>query len=155
MATSKGKSIQGSLTANVAVFVLVTLALNGVIFGLGWDRASTPSPGIPPGWIVGAIWVLLFAAMGVARWAMLRRPGRRWIAELPTLLGFLCLIYPLYTSGLSDDRVGLIGNVLTAAVAVPIALAAWWRSRVAGWCISAVCAWLVYAAAAVGDGLHR
>jgi tryptophan-rich sensory protein len=157
MTESKGRAVVSSLAANVAVFVLVTVALNGVIFGLGWDRsgAAAAMPGIPPGWVVGSLWVLLFAGIGVARWALLKADAPRWVAELPSLLGFLCLLYPLYTAGLSDDRIGLIGNVVTAAVAVPIAVLAWRRSRIAGGCITAVVAWLLYAAAATGYALSR
>jgi tryptophan-rich sensory protein len=157
MTQSKGRAVMSSLAGNVAVFVLVTVALNGVIFGLGWDRsgAAAAMPGIPPGWVVGLLWVMLFVGMGVARWALLKADALRWVAELPSVLAFLCLLYPLYTAGLRDDRIGLIGNVVTAAVAVPIAAVAWRRSRVAGGCITAVVVWLLYAAAATGYGLSR
>jgi tryptophan-rich sensory protein len=141
------------LAANLAVFVLVTVALNGVIFGLGWDRPSGPEAGIPPGWVVGSLWVLLFAGMGTARWLLVRagRGGAEWVS----LLAFLCLLYPIYTAGLSDDRVGLVGNVVTAGVAVGVAMVAWRRSRAAGGLVVAVCAWLVYAAGATAYGILR
>ncbi len=141
------------LAANLAVFVLVPLALNGVIFGLGWDRAGGPMPGIPPGPVVGAIWVLLFAGMGIARWFLLR--ARRGGAEWVSLLAFVCLLYPFYTAGLRNDRVGLVGNLLTAALAVAVAVMAWRRCRAAAACICAVCVWLVYAGAATAYSLWR
>jgi tryptophan-rich sensory protein len=141
------------LKANLAVFVLLPVALNGVIFGLGWNRPSGPEPGIPPGWVVGSLWVVLFAAMGVARWLLLR-VGRGG-AEGVSLLAFLCLLYPLYTAGLSNDRVGLVGNVVTAVVGVVVGVAAGLRSRVAGGCVAAVCAWLMYAAGATAYGIFR
>jgi tryptophan-rich sensory protein len=156
MMESKRGPVLSSLTGNLAIFVLVTVALNGVIFGLGWDRQSGAAmPGIPPGWVVGSLWVALFAAMGVARWLLLRCRGPRWVAELPSVLAFLCLIYPLYTSGLNNDRVGFIGNVLTAAVALPMAAVVWRWSRGAAGCVAAVCAWLLYAGAATGYALYR
>jgi hypothetical protein len=157
MTESKVRAVLSSLAGNVAVFVLVTVALNGVIFGLGWNRSGAAGAmlGIPPGWVVGSLWILLFAGMGVARWALLKASGHQWVAELPSLLGFLCLMYPLYTAGLSDDRVGLIGTALTAAVAVPIAALAWRRSPLAAGCVTAVLVWLLYAAAATGYGMYR
>jgi tryptophan-rich sensory protein len=147
------RPVMAGLAANLAVFVLLPVALNGVIFGLGWNRPSGPEPGIPPGWVVGSLWVVLFAAMGVARWLLLR-VGRGG-AEGVSLLAFLCLLYPLYTAGLSNDRVGLVGNVVTAVVGVVVGVAAGLRSRVAGGCVATVCAWLMYAAGATAYGIFR
>jgi tryptophan-rich sensory protein len=141
------------LGVNLAIFVLLPVALNGVIFGLGWDKPRGPEPGLPPGWVVGALWVLLFAAMGVARWLLLRVDRVR--AELVSGLGFLCLLYPLYTAGLSDMRVGLWGNVITAIVALVVAVLAFRRNRAAGLCLSAVCVWLLYAAGVTAAAVLR
>lgn len=144
--------------ANLAVFLVLPLALNGVIFGLGWNRTSVALPGLPPGWFVGALWMALFAAMGVARWLLLQHGADhrvRVAADGVGLLGFLCLIYPLYTIGLSNDRIGLAGNIVTLLVALPVAALAWRRSRTAAVCILAVCLWLSYAAAVTGNGLAR
>ena len=142
--------------ANLALFVVPPLLLNGVIFGLGWNRTSAALPGLPPGWFVGGLWMLLFAGMGVARWLLLRHGldrGVRMATAAVVLLGFLCLIYPLYTIGFSDDRAGLVGNLITLLVAVPVLLLALRRSRAAAGCISAVCLWLSYAAAVTGYGI--
>ena len=153
----RGPVMRG-LAANLVVFVGLPVVLNGVIFGLGWDRASGPNVGIPPGWFVGSMWVVLFAGMGLARWLLLRaatgRAEQRRV-EWVSLLAFLCLLYPLYTAGLRDDRVGLVGNVVTAVVGIAVAVFAWRRVRAAGVWVLAVCAWLVYAAGATAYGIWR
>jgi tryptophan-rich sensory protein len=135
------------------------LLLNGVIFGLGWDRQSTSATGqmagIPPGWVVGAIWMVLFTGMGVARWLLIKSGAGRRLTEGPSLLGFLCLLYPLYTAGLQNDSVGLVGNVVTAAVALPLAVLVWRWSQAASGCLAAVCAWLLYAAGATAYNLYH
>ncbi|MGA7158071.1 MAG: TspO/MBR family protein [Acidobacteriaceae bacterium] len=139
-----------SLWGNLLVFVGLPLVVNGVIFGLGWERGGGPQPGLPPGWVVGTIWVVLFAGMGVARWLLLRAAmtrGEERRAEWVSLLGLICLLYPFYTAGLRDDRVGLVGNLVTLAVAVGVCRFAWRRVRVAGVWLLAVCVWLAYAAA--------
>jgi tryptophan-rich sensory protein len=157
MSVADRKPMFPSLVANLALFLVPTLLLNGVIFGLGWDRTSVALPGLPPGWFVGGLWVLLFAGMGVARWLLVRHTvdGSNRAAMGVLLLGFLCLIYPLYTVGLSNDRIGLVGNVVTLLVAVPVAVLAWRRSRPAGGCIVAVCLWLSYASVLTANGLAR
>ena len=56
-----------SLTA-VLVFVGVCLAGNALIFGLGFDSSANPAkqPGFAPaGWVIGAVWLGLFALMGL------------------------------------------------------------------------------------------
>ena len=159
--TMERRALLPSLGGNLALFILLPLLLNGLIFGLGWNQGTRAAqgqlPGVPPGWVVGTLWMVLFAGMGVARWLLVRVRGGRWsvTAEGVSLLGILCLLYPLYTSGLRDDRVGLIGNVLTVAVAIPLTVVAWRRTAKAGACIAAVCAWLLYAAAATAVGLYR
>ena len=152
------KGVIPGLAANLAVFVGLPLVLNGLIFGLGWNRASGPQSGLPPGWVVGSLWVVLFAGMGTARWLLLRaarglEEQRR--AEWVSLLAFLCLLYPLYTVGLSDDGVELVGNAITAVVGIAVAVFAWRRVRAAGVWLVAVCAWLLYAAGAKAYGIWR
>lgn len=151
-------AVMTGLAANLGLFVGLPLVLNGLIFGLGWDRASGPRVGIPPGWVVGSLWVVLFAGMGTARWLLLRAAGGREEqrrVEWVSLLAFLCLLYPLYTAGLRNDRVGLVGNVITAVVGVAVAVFAWRRVRAAGVWLAAVCAWLLYAAGATAYGIWR
>lgn len=158
MSVADSKPMFRSLGANLALFLVPVVLLNGVIFGLGWDRTSVALPGLPPGWFVGGLWLLLFAAMAVARWLLVRggvERGDRKAASGVELLGFLCLIYPLYTVGLSNDRIGLVGNLVTLLVALPVAAFAWRRVRAAGGCIVAVCLWLSYAAAVTANGVAR
>jgi tryptophan-rich sensory protein len=159
MTESKHGPVLSSLAANLAVFIVLPLLLNGVIFGLGWDRQSGASnghtAGIPPGWVVGAIWMVLFTGMGVARWRLIKSGAGLRLVECPSLLGLLCLLYPLYTAGLQNDSVGLVGNIVTAAVALPLTLLVWRWSRVATGCLVAVCVWLIYAAGATAYNLYR
>jgi len=155
---SDGQPVMSGLAANLAVFVGAPLVVNGLIFGLGWARTDGPQAGLPPGWVVGVIWVVLFAGMGTARWLLLRTA---WVdveqrrVERVTLLAFVCLLYPLYTAGLQNERVGLVGNILTLWLARAAAVYAWRRVRAAGWCLFAVCAWLLYAAGATAYGIFR
>ena len=73
----KERPVMAGLAANLAVFVGTPLVVNGVIFGLGLESSSGQT-GLPPGWVVGTIWLVLFAAMGVARWLLLRSGEDTW-----------------------------------------------------------------------------
>jgi len=142
---------RASLAANLAGFVIPPLLLNGVIFGLGWDHDTAPNQYLPPGWVVGTIWMLLFTAMGIARWLLVRAgtsTGNRE-ARLVVVLAFVCMIYPLYTLGLRSDRIGLAGSVATAALAIWIGSKVARRSRAAAGLTGLVVAWLIYASVAL------
>ena len=153
-----GGAVMTGLGANLVVFVGLPLVLNGVIFGLGWERSSGPQTGLPPGWAVGAIWMVLFVGMGTARWLLLRAArahGEERRVEWVSLLAFLCLLYPLYTGGFSNLFDGLVGNVVTLVAAVPIAVSAFRRSRVAGLCLAPLVMWLAYAGWATARLVYR
>jgi tryptophan-rich sensory protein len=143
------RALMEGLAANLVVFVGAPLVLNGVIFGLGVNRSGGAQTGLPPGWVVGTIWLVLFAGMGAVRWLLLRvssthKEQRR--VEWVSLLAVLCLLYPVYTVGFSWLLAGLVGNMVTLVAAVPIALYAFRRSRLAGCCLVPLVLWLSYAA---------
>lgn len=141
------KTTKGLIT-NLAIALILVLLANGVIFTVFPQNADSSSPGLlsPPGWLVGTVWVLLFAAMGVARWLVLDREKRpisnsTWVF----LLLLFCLAYPAYTLGLKSLTIGLIGNIATIFAAGWVGLRIYRASRVAAGLISAVVAWLVFA----------
>ena len=143
----RGKA-KKNLSTNLAVFVGAPLVLNGIIFALGWNRPRAKAAGIPPGWAVGSLWLLLFAGMGAARWqlesastSLFRERRSEWVS----LLAFLCLTYPLYTEGLQDDRIGLGGNIVTGLVSCVAVERVAHRSRTAALLLLPTCLWLGYA----------
>lgn len=133
------------LFVNAAAFVVVCLVVNGVIFGLGWNAPPSSAgraPFIPPGPVVGTVWTLLFALMGAARWAYVRDArDRGWRGWMPVVLAAVCLAFPFYTSGLSDQDTGFIGTVATLGFAVFVAAALSGQSAAAAWAIVPTIVW--------------
>jgi len=145
----KERPVMAGLTANLAAFVGAPLVVNGAIFGLGLQQSGGEQTGLPPGWVVGTIWLVLFAGMGGARWLLLRAArthGEQRRAEWVSALAFVCLLYPLYTGGFSNLVAGLVGTAVTWLVAVPVAVYAWRRARMAGLCLAPLVVWLSFAA---------
>ena len=153
-----GRSVLTGLISNLVVFVGAPLVVNGVIFGFGLERGGGAQTALPPGWVVGTIWLVLFAAIGTARWLLVgaaRTTGEQRRAEWVSVLAFLCLMYPVYTVGFSNLFAGLVGNVVTWLVAVPVAVYAWRRVRAAGAWLVPLVAWLSYAAWATARLVYR
>ena len=88
------------------------------------------------------------AGLGVAYWRLDRQrlngaQGRRRI----TWLSAWCLAYPLYTAGLSNRSLGLLGNVATIALAVLLAASLWARERTSATLVALIAVWVVDATA--------
>jgi tryptophan-rich sensory protein len=130
----------------VAVPVILALALNGVIFALGWtqpDHDRQPSFA-PPGYAIGIVWTILFACMGAARYYAVAAGDRRDAALIVILIA-LCLAYPFYTAGLQDHLAGLIGLSVTEVLALTTLLHAWKPARWAAYLILPLIVWLWFA----------
>jgi tryptophan-rich sensory protein len=101
----------------VLAFTGACLVGNGVIFALGWDSGARPLPQpwfAPPGWVIGVVWLVLFALMGLVYGRL--RQVKSSTSRTMIALAAACLAYPLYTGGLQNGLVGLIGNIVTLAV---------------------------------------
>ncbi|MDX2266027.1 MAG: TspO/MBR family protein [Hyphomicrobiales bacterium] len=137
----------------VLAFTGACLITNGLVFGLGFDSASAATtPRLaPPGWVIGLVWVGLFAIMGVI-YARVARPGSalRWL--LIALAAF-SLAYPFYTEGLSNLQTAFIGNIVTLAVTLAIAWRLSREDRTAGALLLPMSAWLTFATYLTADGL--
>lgn len=88
---------RAALRLNLALFVGAALALNALIFGLGWGSSvsSPPEPVLLPGWLVGAVGSgLLFPLLATVRWLLGATSALRrvWV----TALFVLCASWPLY-----------------------------------------------------------
>ena len=131
----------------MALVVGGVLAVNGLIFGLGWgdDRRDGPASVLnPPGWVVGAVWTALFALLAVARWRLggpSAAAARGWV----TGLVLFCLAYPFYTLAPNSMTDGFGGNLATFGLAGYVAWRAWPESRVAAACVLPVIPWVVFA----------
>ena len=135
------------LWANMSLAVASALIGNAIIFAMGWNRQPEeiyPSFA-PPGWAIGAIWVVLFAAMGAARW-LLVKAGDTAHARGVTYLLINCFLYPYYTSGLQSGWVGLAGDILTIAIASVLIIRTAKTTPRAAALLALVLAWALFAA---------
>jgi tryptophan-rich sensory protein len=149
-ATSKW--LAHSLAANLLGPLLLVALVNAAIFGLGWqDSFRPPKPGLflkeIPGWFIGAVWTVLFLAMGWARWRLGKvasnasARARAWL----TALIVACAVYPFYTAGLSSVIVGFLGNLITIALSAFVATRIWQADKPATAATLAVITWVSFA----------
>ncbi len=144
------------LISNTSIAILSALAVNGLIAVVNPSEMARPGSVHlqPPGYVIGTVWLVLFAAMGTARWLLLTKPldtvrARRLIM----LLLLFCLAYPVYTLGLKSEGIGLIGNLMTIALSVFVVIRVGSISRLAAGLVSLVTLWVSFASFLVVEQL--
>ncbi|MEC7721526.1 MAG: TspO/MBR family protein [Pseudomonadota bacterium] len=102
----------------VTVFITVTMVINGLIALIGWEGDETrftEGPNrLPPGWIIGLVWTILFIGMASAFWMLASSTeitSRRKAGEVLAFAIF-CLSYPIFTIGFSVHFLVFSGNLL-------------------------------------------
>lgn len=142
------------LIANIGLAIAVAAVGNGIIFLLGWsgEVPGRQFPAFqPPGWVIGLVWMALFAALGAARWLTAQSHdsrGRR-NARLITALIVICFAYPYYTVGFRSLELGLAGSIATMVIAVSLAWRVAQQSRIAGFLVLATGLWCAFASVLV------
>lgn len=114
----------------------------GVIYALGL-LPFTDLEG-PALWAPAAVWLALFALLGLAR----RQLPEAWQRRLVDALWVVCVLYPLYGLQTEDPTYYLAGHALVASAALALAARLWPVSRRAASFVAPVAAWAAYAGTA-------
>jgi tryptophan-rich sensory protein len=132
------------LLVNLATLMALAMAAGVAVQAFDLDRnpRGNATPLSPPGWVVGAVWVGLFAAMAVARWLLLRAAAGTRALDL---LIALCLSYVGFAIATGSTTLAFLGNLATILLALAAARAAAATSGTAAALILPVAAWTAFA----------
>ena len=145
------------LATNLGAAILLAWLTNGMIAAVNPAEMASARPVrlAPPGYVIGGVWVVLFACLGAARWVTLRAPLGSSRAARPIMyLLFFCLAYPFYTWGLKSLTAGLIGNLATIVLACVVISQTARISRFAAALVAPVALWLCFATVLVVQQLR-
>ncbi len=101
----------------VATPIVAAVVMNVAIYAteLGRNRKQAMSSLLPPGWVVGMIWVILFGLLGYVLY--LHRQSS-WMVVSLVLFIIYCLMYPVYTRGLDGrSMIAKLANLGTLVLA--------------------------------------
>ena len=102
----------------VTIFLSVTMVINGLIALIGWEgdetRFTEGLNRLPPGWIIGLVWTILFIGMASAFWLLASSTEITTRRKAGEVLAFaiFCLSYPIFTMGFSVHFLVFSGNLL-------------------------------------------
>lgn len=135
---------------DVAGAVGLAIAMNAVVFGLGWDGTTVPTTTdvvaadkryIPPSWLIAAIWIVIFGSLGYVNFLVRKDALAAW--SVKALIGF-CALYPFLTRGLAADRSRFYNTVALLMALFVAASVARLRIPRASWVLVPLLAWVAY-----------
>jgi tryptophan-rich sensory protein len=112
---------------HILVPVLAAIIMNGVIYTFGMNKYSDETekskinPYIPPGYVIGTIWVIILGLLGYLHYLIYKKYESITFTSLLIVFVILfCISYPLIT-GLRVKS-GLLLNLITLILAFILAL---------------------------------
>jgi tryptophan-rich sensory protein len=84
----------------ILIFVVAALVTNGLIYFFGYYKNKNPfyyrSPMLPPGFIIGIIWLIIFGFFGYAHYLVYKKTETFTVANIAIIVvAVFCLFYLL------------------------------------------------------------
>lgn len=86
----------------IIIPVLLAIITNATIYLLGWNSKGNENELLPPGWMIGMIWIVIFGFLGKFLQIAIKSNDSVTIMLLSVLI-LICLAYPFYTNGLKRN----------------------------------------------------
>jgi len=108
--------------------VVLAIIVNAIIYIKGWQSSNEATnattnnrnPLLPPGPIIGTIWIIIFAFLGYASY-IANQTRQTTTSIFITIIIIWCLAYPFLTNGLNQSP-GRILNTITLILAAILSI---------------------------------
>jgi tryptophan-rich sensory protein len=135
------------MAASILPPLIAVLATNALIFALGVTGSAVfkTLPLAPPGWAIGAIWVVLYVFYGLAHY-VLKQAGKKGRAAARWVVGLMIwgILYPFTSMGF-DPYWGAFQNVVSVIFTMAALFVIFPVSRVAGFWLLPSLFWELFA----------
>jgi tryptophan-rich sensory protein len=107
-------SLLNNVYINILIPIILIIVVNTIIFSykLNISKNQINNPYIPPGYIIGIIWIIIFGLLGYVHY-ILRNQNNIFESLFIIFLLIFCVLYPFFTNGLQNMKVGLVLNSIT------------------------------------------
>lgn len=129
-------------------FGILSGRLSNSGYGNAWFDALTKPATMPPGWVFGVAWSLLYILLGLALALILKRkdaPGRSVAVSLFTVQMLLNFAWSPVFFGMGEAKAGLFIIILMLAMTIATFFLFARIDRRAGWLMLPYLAWLAFA----------
>lgn len=88
------------------------------------------NPYLPPGYIIGLIWIIIFGFLGYAYYLLINKNKTYNLGSISIIiLWIFCLLYPFLTNGFSNKYISIILNILTLFFSLIVGLIVFLESK--------------------------
>ena len=143
------------LYSNIFIPILLAIILNIIIFTYGWNKIYKKNKKnefkknnlLPPGPIVGIIWIILLGLLGYVNYSLITMKNRSLLTYLTSgfliLFIFFCLAYPFLTNGLQEKKVFFF-NGMTLILAIILFIMVYIQNKYASYYLIPLLLWALY-----------
>lgn len=110
---------------HILVPIMLAIVLNFYIYTQGWNNDNEKNSKLPPGYIIGSIWIIILGLLGYIHF-LLYPSVYSWFIVLTILY---CLSYPFLTSGLQNTD-NNIYNVIALILAIIVTIIMYYKSNI-------------------------
>lgn len=110
---------------HILVPIILAIVLNFYIYTQGWNNDNEKNSKLPPGYIIGSIWIIILGLLGYIHF-LLYPSVYSWFIVLTILY---CLSYPFLTSGLQDTDNNYF-NLIALLLAIIVTIIMYYKSNI-------------------------
>jgi tryptophan-rich sensory protein len=110
---------------HILVPIVLAIVLNFYIYMQGWNNDNEKNSKLPPGYIIGSIWIIILGLLGYIHF-LLYPSLYSWFIVLTILY---CLSYPFLTSGLQNTDNNYF-NLIALILAIIVTIIMYYRSNI-------------------------
>jgi tryptophan-rich sensory protein len=123
------------------IFIPIILAcvINFYIYAMGLNNNNEKSKWLPPGYIIGIVWIIILGLLGYIHFLMY--PSiQSWIIVFAISY---CLAYPFLTSGLKDTN-SKIYNIIALIIAIIVFISVFYKNKLTSLLSLPFLVWTLY-----------
>ena len=123
------------------IFIPIILAcvINFYIYTMGWNNNNEKSKWLPPGYIIGIVWIIILGLLGYIHFLMY--PSiQSWIIVFAISY---CLAYPFLTSGLKNTN-STVFNVIALVLAIIVFISVFYKNKLTSLLTIPFLLWTLY-----------
>jgi tryptophan-rich sensory protein len=110
---------------HILVPIILAIILNFYIYIQGWNNDNQKNSKLPPGYIIGSIWIIILGLLGYIHF-LLYPSVYSWFIVLTILY---CLSYPFLTSGLQNTDNNYF-NLIALILAIIVTIIMYYKSNI-------------------------
>ena len=110
---------------HILVPIILAIVLNFYIYTQGWNNDNEKNSKLPPGYIIGSIWIIILGLLGYIHF-LLYPSGYSWFIVLTILY---CLSYPFLTKGLQNTDNNYF-NLIALLLAIIVTIIMYYKSNI-------------------------